>query len=60
MTLQEQEYLTSDVIFKSMEPATVQMDAADLLVAYLEQIGVEYIFGVPGGGDRTVVQRARA
>jgi acetolactate synthase-1/2/3 large subunit len=25
------------------------MDAADLLVAYLEQIGVEYIFGVPGG-----------
>lgn len=23
--------------------------AADLLVAYLEQIGVEYVFGVPGG-----------
>ena len=26
------------------------MDAADLVVAYLEQIGVEYVFGVPGGG----------
>ncbi|SMB22135.1 Acetolactate synthase [Sterolibacterium denitrificans] len=24
-------------------------DAADLLVAYLEQIGIEYVFGVPGG-----------
>lgn len=24
-------------------------DVADLLVAYLEQIGVEYVFGVPGG-----------
>ena len=26
------------------------MDAADLVIAYLEQIGVEYVFGVPGGG----------
>ncbi len=25
------------------------MEVADLLVAYLEQMGVEYIFGVPGG-----------
>ena len=25
------------------------LEVADLLVAYLEQIGVEYIFGVPGG-----------
>lgn len=25
------------------------MEVADLLVAYLEQIGVEYVFGVPGG-----------
>jgi acetolactate synthase-1/2/3 large subunit len=24
-------------------------EAADLIVAYLEQIGVEYVFGVPGG-----------
>lgn len=31
-------------------PATVPIQtAADLLVAYLEQIGVEYVFGVPGG-----------
>ncbi|MGC2458218.1 MAG: thiamine pyrophosphate-binding protein [Gallionellaceae bacterium] len=26
-----------------------RIEAADLLVAYLEQIGVEYVFGVPGG-----------
>ncbi len=26
-----------------------QFEVADLLVAYLEQIGVEYVFGVPGG-----------
>ena len=25
------------------------VEVADLLVAYLEQIGVEYVFGVPGG-----------
>jgi len=25
------------------------LEAADLLVAYLEQIGVEFVFGVPGG-----------
>jgi acetolactate synthase I/II/III large subunit len=25
------------------------MDIADLLVAYLDQLGIEYIFGVPGG-----------
>jgi acetolactate synthase-1/2/3 large subunit len=30
-------------------PATTTMDMADLLVAYLEQLGVDYIFGVPGG-----------
>jgi len=29
-------------------PAQV-LEMADLLVAYLEQIGVEYVFGVPGG-----------
>lgn len=26
-----------------------KIDIADLLVAYLEQMGVEYVFGVPGG-----------
>ena len=25
------------------------VDIADLLVAYLEQIGIEYVFGIPGG-----------
>ena len=25
------------------------MDMADLLVAYLEQLGIEYVFGIPGG-----------
>ncbi len=30
-------------------PAIPPMDMADLLVAYLEQMGVEYVFGVPGG-----------
>ncbi|MES2262239.1 MAG: thiamine pyrophosphate-binding protein [Pseudomonadota bacterium] len=25
------------------------MDMADLLIAYLEQLGIEYVFGVPGG-----------
>jgi len=28
---------------------TAPVEMADLLVAYLEQIGVEYVFGVPGG-----------
>jgi len=30
----------------AQEPAA---DTADLLVAYLEQLGIEYVFGVPGG-----------
>ncbi len=29
--------------------ADVRFDVADLLVTYLDQIGVEYVFGVPGG-----------
>ncbi|KAF0205041.1 MAG: acetolactate synthase I/II/III large [Gallionellaceae bacterium] len=32
---------------KTVPPHTLEV--ADLLVAYLEQIGIEYIFGVPGG-----------
>ena len=27
----------------------LKLDVAELLVAYLEQLGVEYVFGVPGG-----------
>ena len=30
-------------------PATPPIDMADLLVAYLEQLGVEFVFGIPGG-----------
>ena len=32
-----------------LEAESRPMEAADLLVAYLEQIGVEYVFGIPGG-----------
>jgi acetolactate synthase-1/2/3 large subunit len=31
------------------EAQSQPMEAADLLVAYLEQIGIEFVFGVPGG-----------
>ena len=35
---------------QEIEPLPIaEPQAADLLVAYLEQIGVEYVFGVPGG-----------
>lgn len=33
----------------AMPAPTPVGDLADLLVAYLEQLGVEYVFGVPGG-----------
>ncbi len=29
--------------------AAPPMDMADLMVAYLEQLGIEYVFGIPGG-----------
>jgi acetolactate synthase-1/2/3 large subunit len=32
-----------------LQPQPQPLEAADLLVAYLEQIGVEFVFGVPGG-----------
>lgn len=35
--------------FSEKKPDPQTIDAADLLVAYLEQIGVEFVFGVPGG-----------
>jgi len=34
---------------EATETSTPTIEIADLLVAYLEQLGVEYIFGVPGG-----------
>lgn len=44
----------SDALLASKIAATSSIDiptpdVADLLVAYLEQIGVEYVFGIPGG-----------
>ncbi len=30
-------------------PDVPPMDMADLMVAYLEQLGIEYVFGIPGG-----------
>ena len=33
----------------SLDPTKITTEIADLLVQYLEQIGVEYVFGVPGG-----------
>ncbi len=30
-------------------PALPPMDMADLTIAYLEQLGIDYVFGVPGG-----------
>src|SRR5574340_828670 len=34
---------------QDIEAEPQPMEAVDLLVAYLEQIGIEYVFGVPGG-----------
>lgn len=31
------------------KPENQPFEVADLLVAYLEQIGIEYVFGIPGG-----------
>lgn len=34
---------------KSAAEPRLRPEAADIIVAYLEQLGVEYVFGVPGG-----------
>jgi len=34
---------------QDLEAEPQPMEAVDLLVAYLEQVGVEFVFGVPGG-----------
>ncbi len=42
----------SNSAIKEFQPQIVPAspyDVADLLVAYLEQLGIEYIFGIPGG-----------
>ncbi len=33
----------------SQKDISIDMDAGELIIRYLEQIGVEYVFGVPGG-----------
>ena len=47
------ESVSSQAIERAAEDQAVgaadSMEVADLLVAYLEQIGVEYVFGIPGG-----------
>ncbi len=40
---------TEPAVARAAKPAEMTMDMADLLVAYLEQLGVDYVFGVPGG-----------
>lgn len=35
--------------YKELLTRNSHQDAADLLVAYLDQLGVEYVFGIPGG-----------
>ena len=37
------------VVENSVAVPNQTVEVADLLVAYLEQIGVEYVFGIPGG-----------
>ncbi len=41
--------LTSNENSSAIIQPNTTMDIADLLVAYLDQLGIEYIFGVPGG-----------
>ena len=36
-------------VTRELPPKETAIEMADLLIAYLEQIGVEYVFGVPGG-----------
>ena len=38
-----------DVRSDPVPTALVEPELADLLVEYLDQLGVEYVFGVPGG-----------
>jgi len=40
---------TIDADLDRIEKAQAEPEMGDLLVAYLNQLGVEYVFGVPGG-----------
>lgn len=39
----------SDDVFPFPAPSGTDFEVADLIVSYLEQLGIEYVFGVPGG-----------
>lgn len=39
----------SDDVFPFQAPSGTDFEVADLIVSYLEQLGIEYVFGVPGG-----------
>src|SRR5919206_1557530 len=43
--------MTASTDLPNLSPSagTAAVEAADLIVAYLENIGVEYVFGIPGG-----------
>ena len=49
-----------DVRSDPVPTALVELELADLLVEYLDQLGVEYVFGVPWGRNRTPLQRIGA
>ena len=36
-------------VLRSQSTSASPLSVAELLVAYLEQLGIEYVFGVPGG-----------
>jgi acetolactate synthase-1/2/3 large subunit len=47
-TAHEQPLLVQDSILTAA-PQAAHFDMADLTVAYLEQLGIDYVFGIPGG-----------
>jgi acetolactate synthase I/II/III large subunit len=49
--MQKQDHLEISVDYsQNDQPQNRPYRAADLILHYLEQIGVEYVFGIPGGG----------
>lgn len=41
--------IRSDDVPPFQAPSGTDFEVADLIVSYLEQLGIEYVFGVPGG-----------
>ena len=44
--------VSTGVHARRTDAVTKRHEAADLIIGYLEQLGVEYVFGVPGGAIR--------